>query len=154
MTSYQLELMVQIATLETMRLNPPFENVIENFTHFYEQKLVIYKQFTDLCSALITGPKPGVDYGALAAEAPKLNARLEFIDQGLFKSSPLVFATLIDTREDSQGHVSHLIITKTERAKLVHDITLAFGDKLKQDNQSYTVSAASVLKSYLEKGLF
>jgi hypothetical protein len=62
-----------------------------------------------------------------------------------------VFATLIDGREDAQGHASHLIITKAERAKLIHEITLEFGDKLKQDNQNYTVSAASVLKSYLEK---
>jgi hypothetical protein len=151
MTSYQLELTAQITTLEAMHLNPPFEGVIENFTDFYKQKLAIYKQFTDVCSALIAGPKPNVDYGALAAEAPKLNARLDFIDQALFKSSPLVFATLIDAREDAQGHASHLIITKAERAKLIHDITLAFGDKLKQDNQNYTVSAASVLKSYLEK---
>jgi hypothetical protein len=78
MTSYQLELTAQIAALETMHLNPPFENVVENFTDFYKQKLTIYKQFTDVCSALIAGLKPNVDYGALAAEAPKLNARLDF----------------------------------------------------------------------------
>jgi hypothetical protein len=54
-------------------------------------------------------------------------------------------------REDAHGHVSHLIITKTERAKLIHEIEREFGDKLKQDSQNYTVSTASVIKSYLEK---
>jgi hypothetical protein len=118
MTRYQLELASQISMLRTMHFNLPFETVVERITEFYKQKLDIYQKFTSICSALIAGPKPNVDYGELASEPPKLNATLEYIDQSLFKLSPLVFATLIDMREDSQGHANHLIITKAERAKL------------------------------------
>jgi hypothetical protein len=148
---YQLELSVQISSLASMRLNPPFDGVTHDITDFYERKLDLYKQIGQTCSALIAGPKPNVDYGELAASAPKINAQIEFIDQALFKASPLVFATLIDQREDAHGHVSHLVITKAERAKLIREINSEFGEKLKQDNQNYTVGAASVLKSYLEK---
>jgi hypothetical protein len=151
MTKYQLELSVQISTLASMHLNPPFDRVTERITDFYNKKLDFYKLFGQTCSAFIAGPKANVDYGELAAAAPKINAQIEFIDQSLFKASPLVFATLIDQREDAHGHVSHLIITKAERAKLIRKITSEFGDKLKQDNQNYTVGAASMLKSYLEK---
>jgi hypothetical protein len=86
MTKYQLELSTQIATLSAMHLNHPFEHVVEQITEFYKDKLTLYKQFEAMCSALIAGPKPGVDYGELAATAPKLNAQLEFLDQALFQS--------------------------------------------------------------------
>ena len=63
----------------------------------------------------------------------------------------MVFATLIDQKPDSNNHLSYLIITKSERAKLIHDIDLQFGDNLSNKDQNYTVSSASVLKAYLQK---
>jgi hypothetical protein len=46
---------------------------------------------------------------------------------------------------------SHLIITKAERKKVLDDLNIDFGAKLDQKNQNYTVTAASILKSYLLK---
>ena len=63
----------------------------------------------------------------------------------------MIFATLIDQKPDSKNHVSHLIITKAERAKLLSELTGDFGSKLDQKDQNFTVSAASVLKAYLLK---
>ena len=71
--------------------------------------------------------------------------------QTLFKASPMVFASLIDQRPDSQNDANHLIITKEERSSLVKDIKISFGEKLNQKGQNYTVSAASVLMAYLLK---
>jgi hypothetical protein len=48
-----------------------------------------------------------------------------------------------------ENHLSHLVITRAERDRLVHELTLAFGQKMGQANQNYTVSSASVLKEYL-----
>lgn len=62
-----------------------------------------------------------------------------------------MFATLIDMKADSKGHASHLIITKEEKARLIEKLNGSFGAKLDQKNQNYTVSAASVLKAYLNK---
>ena len=54
-------------------------------------------------------------------------------------------------KEDSNGHASHLIITKEEKARLISKLDDSFGAKLDQKDQNYTVSAASVLKGYLNK---
>jgi hypothetical protein len=63
----------------------------------------------------------------------------------------LIFATLIDQKPGKNGKVSHLIITKAERQRLLVALSLHFGQKMDLENQSYIVSSASVLKSYLLK---
>lgn len=150
-TLIQLELRFQINTLKGMHLNQPFDQLIPNLTVFYERKIALHQRLIDIGSAFLAGPKPGVDYGKLAAEMPKIRAELEYIDHSQFDSTPLIFATLIDQKPDSKNHVSHLIITKAERAKLIDDLTGDFGAKLDQKDQNFTVSAASVLKVYFLK---
>jgi hypothetical protein len=127
----------------------PFDDLIRDITGFYEQKILLYQQMGDICSSLIAGPQPNVDYAKVAAEAPKITARLSFIDHSLFQATPFIFATLISETPDSHNQMSHLNITKAERDKLVHSIDSYFGKKLNKANQNYTVSAAWVLKEYL-----
>ena len=150
-TLFQLELGSQIRMLKRMRLNPPFEELIPNITAFYGRKVVIWQRMREINSEFIQGPKDGVDYGKLAAEMPQLRAELDYIDESLFQVAPMVFATLIDMREDSKGHASHLIITKDEKAALISKLSDSFGTKLDQKDQNYTVSAATVLRDYLNK---
>ena len=137
--------------LRGMRLNPPFETLPGNIASFYEQKIDLYKRFGDGCAAMMSGPKPGIDYDAIAAEAPKLTAELEYIDIALFEAMPLVFATLIDPVPDASDHLSKLIITKAQRNKLIADINSEFGTKLDQKDQGHIVGAAWVLRAYLGK---
>ena len=150
-TRMQFELRTQINMLKGMRLNPPFETVIANLTAFYAHKIELYQRLSEIGSAFLSGPQPGVDYGKLAAEMPQLRAALDDTDHSLFEASPLIFATLINQKADSKNHVSHLIITKAERAELLDRINADFGPKLDEKNQSFTVSAASVVKAYLMK---
>jgi len=150
-TLIRLELSSQIGMLKGMHLNPPFDDLIPTLTEFYERKIALHRRLIDINSAFLAGPKPGVDYGQLAAEVPKIRAELEYIDHALFDVAPVIFATLIDKKPDSMNHASHLIITKAERAKLIEKLTDNFGSKLDQKDQNYTVSAASVLKAYFLK---
>jgi hypothetical protein len=150
-TLFQLELRSDIAQLKAMHLNDPFDFLIPTITGVYEEKIRVWQEMVDIDTAFIEGPKPGVDYSKLEAEIPKLRANLDFIDQTLFQSSPAIFGTLIDLKADSQGHASHLIITKAERQNLIEKLNTAFGSKLDQKNQNYIVSSASVLKAYLLK---
>ena len=154
-TSFQLELQSQVSMLKSMHLNPPFEEILKGIIDFDVLKIDLWKGFNNACATLmegqISGPKAGIDYGKMAAAAPKITAQLEYIDKTLFQLSPMVFATLIDQKPDSNNHLSYLIITKSERAKLIHDIDLQFGDNLSNKDQNYTVSSASVLKAYLQK---
>ena len=108
---------------------------------------------SDICSTIIAGPKPGVDYGQIAVDMPKITANIEYLDHTLFQASPLVFAALIDQRPDSEDHLSHLVISKAERDTLLLQLDMSFGQKMNQDRQNWGVSAASILKHYLnEKG--
>ena len=150
-TLFELELGSQVEMLKSMRLNKPFDFLIPTITAFYEREIVLWRRMREISSAFIGGPKDGVDYGKLGAEMPELRGNLDFIDQALFEATPSVFATLIDMKEDSKGHASHLIITKEEKARLISKLDDSFGAKLDQKDQNYTVSAASVLKGYLNK---
>jgi hypothetical protein len=150
-TLIQLELQSQIGMLKGMKLNAPYEQLIPNITEFYSEKVAVHQKLIDITTTLLAGPKPGVDFGVLAAEMPKLRARLDYIDKALFEVSPLVFSTLIDPKPDSKNHLSHLVVTKGERAKLIADVDSYFGDKLTQKNQNYTVSAAYILEAYFQK---
>lgn len=150
-TLFELELGSQVKMLKGMRLNAPFDFLIPNITAFYERKIVLWRRMRKISSDFLGGPKDGVDYSKLAAEVPQIRGELDFIDQSLFEAAPGIFATLIDMKEDSKGHASHLIITKEEKATLVSKLDDSFGAKLDQKDQNYTVSAASVLKGYLNR---
>src|SRR5258708_13772359 len=150
-TMFELELRSQIKMLRGMRLNPPFDDLIPNITTFEEHKIQHWRRMSEIGSEFMGGPKKGVDYTKLAAEMPKIRGELEFIDQSLFEATPLVFGTLIDMKEDSKGHANHLIITKEQRAALIAKLNDSFGAKLDQKKQNYIVSAASVLRDYLNK---
>jgi hypothetical protein len=150
-TMFELELGSQVEMLRSMRLNPPFDDLIPNITTFYEHKIELWKRMDEIGSEFIGGPKEGVDYTKLAAEMPKIRGKLEFIDQALFEATAAVFATLIDMKEDSKGHASHLIVTKEQKEALIAKLKDSFGAKLDQKNQNYTVGAANVLRDYLNK---
>ena len=139
-------------SLLTSHLTEQVQAVTTGIAKFYDYKYKIWQEISDNCSTFLT-QKDGVDYQQLAANAPKLTAQLEYIDKSIFQTIPLVFASLDDPREDREKHLSHIVITKAERDTLVKSINSYFGKKLVAADQNYTVSAASVLRSYLiEKG--
>jgi hypothetical protein len=150
-TRIVLELNSQVAMLKGMSLNPPFDKVPGAIAAFYEQKINAYNRMIAMASAFVQGPKPGVDYGALAAEAPKLTAMIEYIDRSIFQATPLIFATLIADKPDSQGRMSRLRITRAERDELVRSLQISFGEKMDQTDQNWIVSSATVLRDYLIK---
>ena len=137
--------------LNRMHLNAPFDSIIPTITGFYARKIVLWHRMSEIGSAFIGGPKEGVDYSKLAAEMRQIRGEMDFIDESLFQATPMVFATLINMKADSKGHASHLIITKEEKAGLLSKLNDSFGAKLDEKNQNYTVSAAIVLRDYLNK---
>jgi hypothetical protein len=150
-TLFQLEIGSQIRTLKQMRLNDPFDTLIPTITRLYESKIEIWRRMNEVATAFIAAPQPGVDYGKLTAEIPQLRARMEYLDHTLFEATPLVFETLIDLQPNSHIQADHLIITKAEKLKLIDDLDTAFGSKLDQKNQNYSVSSAIVLRDALRK---
>jgi hypothetical protein len=64
-TRIVLELRSQIGTLNGMTLNPPFAELPGSVAQFYAEEINVHNQFMAIAVALSSGPKPGVDYGAM-----------------------------------------------------------------------------------------
>lgn len=148
----QLALNTQINILKGERLDAPFETLVLSTIKIYEYEVNLYQKVIDMDSAFIAGPKPGVDYGKLAAEQPQIVAELDYAKDTLFKTAPLYFYALLDMkRTDAQDNACFLLITKSERAQLLDEINTDFGTKIDLQDQSYAVNIAQVLKTGLNK---
>lgn len=151
-TSRQIELRSQIGMLKSMRLDPPYETLIPDLLAFYRQEIELNQSLIDLSSKFLAGPKPGVDYQALAAKLPQLRAELEATQKAVFEATPLIFMALIDMKADSQGHASHLIITKQERSDLQGELEILLKGQPEHGDHDYYISAAMVLRDAFLKG--
>jgi hypothetical protein len=154
-TRMELELGTDISMMRQMRLSGEFVDVPGKIADFYAIKKAIYGRMRAIATEMMSGPKPGVDYGALAAEMPSLRAQLESIDETFVKTSMIVFLSLVDQRPDSQGHLSHLVITKQQRKELLKTLQRDFGPKIDHgDTATALVNSAGVLKDALRKDYF
>lgn len=150
--SVQLELRSQIRMLQGMRLRPPFDTLIPDLIGSYQRQIDLHQSLIDASSKFLAGPKPGVDYSALGAKVPQLRAELEAAQKIVFDAAGLVFMTLIDTKPDSQGHVSHLLITKAEKSDLQEQLEIMLKDQPDEGDHNFYISAAMVLRGGLLKG--
>ncbi len=151
-THFKLELRSSIVALKSMTLKKPFETLIPMTIQGYEQKIKLFGEMIEILKNFVdTVPKPGVDYSKMTATMPEITASIEYIDETIFKCMSLVFALLIDEKPDSEGHMSHLNITKAQRQELIDKINVLFGESLDKENKNWTVSSAYLLKAYLLK---
>ena len=150
--SIPLELRSQIAMLESIRLNHPFDALIPSLIGFYQRQIELHQKVIDISSQFVAGPKPGVDYPALAPKVPEIRAELDDARKAVFDAAALVFMTLIDQKPDSQGHVSHLLISKAEKADLQDQLDIMLKDEPDKGDHGYHVSAAMVLRGGLQTG--
>jgi hypothetical protein len=102
---------------------------------------------TEISKMLLSGPQPGANYGAMVARAPELTAHMEDIDKSIFEMSKAMFFALVDEgRQEVDGNLHHLLLTKTERTSMVQSIEKSFGPTLEDNNASHIVSAAWAIK--------
>lgn len=151
-TLIQIELRSQIRMLKPMRLTGQFKDLIPGLIVFDQQKIDLHERMINVTTEFLGAPKPGVDYGKLLAEIPKIRAELEDIDNTMFANvTPLACMVLIDMRPDSKNHVSHLVITKEEKSELVKKLVDGFGDAFHQEPKNFMVSAGWIMKGFLEE---
>ncbi|MGI9071295.1 MAG: hypothetical protein ACR2JB_08270 [Bryobacteraceae bacterium] len=144
-TAMQLELGSQIIALKQMRLEPPFEKLIENIASFYQHKIDLYKLLANVTENFIGQPREEVNYNKLAGMLPEIRANIEFIDKTIASTLlPTIFETL-----KKRPDMKTLNITQAEKRMLIEKINSSFGEKLNGKKKNYYVAAASVLKSAL-----
>ena len=150
--SVQLELRSQIGMLKGMRLNAPYDDLTADLIAFYQQEIGLHQKLIDLSTTFMEGPKPGVDYSAIAAKLPQIRAELESVQKGVFEAATLVFMTLIDLKPDFQGHLSHLAITKADKSDLQDQLKIMLEGQSEHGDHDYYISAAMVIRGGLNKG--
>jgi hypothetical protein len=150
--SIQLELRSQIAILKSMRLNDRFDTLIPSLIAFNQRQIELHQKLIDISGKFLAGPKEGVDYQELLAKVPEIRAELDEVRKDVYEAAGFVFMTLIDLRPDSQNHVSHLLITKAEKADLQDQLDTLLKDEPEKGDHDYYMSAAIVLRAGLLKG--
>jgi hypothetical protein len=150
--SMQLELRSQITMLKSMRLDDPFDTLIPTLISAYQRQNELHQELIHISGKFLAGPKAGVDYQTLVARVPEIRAELDAVGKAAFEASALVFMTLIDPKPDSQGHVSHLLITKAEKTDLQDQLEIMLKGEPDKGDHNYYISAAMVLRGGLQKG--
>lgn len=141
-TRMKLELNQTIGAMNAIKLSPPVDRAPSMFTQFYAQQIEMHDALIELATQFMAGPKPGVNYGKLAAQAPKITASLEYIDESLYKATPMLCLMLYDAKAvDAKGNINGFLISSNEKRQLLDRLTLAFGKELDSKNQSYLVGS-------------
>jgi hypothetical protein len=113
----------------------------------HTHRIAVMQEMTQMAKTMLSEPKPGVDYGAMAAHAPELTAQVEQIDKSMFDIAQAFFFALVDERRvGADGNLHHLLLTKKDRAAMVELIDKIFGPTLEDKNATNIVSAAWVIK--------
>jgi hypothetical protein len=149
-TRFGLELGSDVSMMQKIKLTGEHAQSPGIVARIWDQERAQYQAMGELCETMMGGPKPGVDYGALAAKAPKITANVEYLDQTMFQASPLVAAALISDTPDKQGHMSRMILTKKERDELVHTLNISFPE-IDAKNPKYLTAIGWVLREYVSK---
>jgi hypothetical protein len=149
-----MEITSENGRLETLKLGERWQSFNTSLQKLNDMRIEMNTEIVDGAKKLLSGPKNGVDYGAIMARAPELTAYIEQVDKGIFDISVPVALSLIDQgRIDKEGKLSYLILTEKQRAQMVKLLESIFGSKLSEESQNYIVSAASTLKHQLTRGL-
>ena len=149
-----LELGAAINGLKNVRVTSQYaeaSDAPEAIVAFYEQKRDLFRQMSGVCTAVASGPKPGVDYQALPAQIAKIRARMEFVDRGQLNASTLAFFTLLSATPDKFGKMSHLSITNEQKAALLSQIENSFGAKLDHYPMQPAVAAMAIYRDKLRE---
>ncbi|OKO71885.1 hypothetical protein AC630_31720 [Bradyrhizobium sp. AS23.2] len=137
-----------ISRLDMIGLDTRWGEFRDLLKSFHDQRMAAVQEMNQMSKAMLSGPAPGVNYGAMTARAPELTAQIEQIDKSLFKMSQALFLALVDEgRVEGDGNLHHLILGKKDRADMIRTIDIGFGRSLDDDkNATSIVNAAWAIK--------
>jgi hypothetical protein len=142
------EMQESVSRLDTIGLDTRWGEFRDLLKSFHDQRMLDVREMNQMSKAMLSGPEPGVNYGAMAARAPELTAQVEQIDKTMFTMSQPLFLALVDEGrvEAADGNLHHLILNKKDRAGVVHAIDTAFGRSLDNKNATSIMNAAWAIK--------
>lgn len=153
-TRAKLRLNVIISRLKQVQLaDANFTILTPYLIDMLTRKVDLFNEIIQSAQDLLSGPKTDTDYGKLAGHMPEITAQVEFINESIFKATPMVGMLLISHKPDSKNHLSHLSVTRQEARRLVTRLQTAFGKSLNDKDQNWTTGSASLIFTVLyDKG--
>src|SRR5260370_39656664 len=119
------EMQESVSRLRMIGLDTSWGEFRDSLKSFHDERMAAVQEMNQMSKAMLSGPTPGVNYGAMTARAPELTAQVEQIDKSMFKmSQPLFLALVDDGRVDADGNLHHLILNKKDRTDMVHTIDI------------------------------
>lgn len=142
------EMQESVSRLDMIRVDGQWGEFRDMLKSFHSDRIAAVQEMNQMSKAILSGPAPGVNYGAMTARAPELTAQVEQIDKTMFKISQPFFLALIDEgRISADGNLHYLIVSKKDRADMVRTIDTAFGQSLDDaKNSTSIVNAAWAIK--------
>jgi hypothetical protein len=149
------EMNESIHRLDTIALTGEWAKVRDMLKQLDTERISIVREMNRMSKAMLSGPKPGTNYGAMVAHAPELTVQIEQIDKSVFKISQAIFFALVDERRVApDGKLHHLLLGKKDRADTIQLIDNVFGPRLEDKNASSIVSAAWAIKYGLTRPIY
>jgi hypothetical protein len=144
---YRREIADQMTRMGHVSVPPPSQNLPSLLVDLYGRKLELYTQVVAACSALQAGGAPSnASYLEVMSVVSRYNAKVDSIDHSLFQTSTEAYSTLLDRPSGPHDDPRRLQITMAQKQALLHQIDLEFGNELQDDQQTYLVNAATVIR--------
>jgi hypothetical protein len=143
---YRAAVLLQLSRLRGINAVPAWQSLSARIVALDAHKLEIYSDIAKECMSLKEHGGANVSSVDVMAAVSRYNAKIEAVDKSLFQTSTDVFMTLVAPG----GQASHrLSISEAERQALLRQIKVNFGTALDENEQTYLVNAASVIRDFL-----
>jgi hypothetical protein len=130
-----------------MRLLPPAQTLPVRLADLYGRKLSLYREIVAMCTALKQGVDTNVSSVEVMSAVSRYNAQVDAIDHSLFLTSTEAFSTLLGAATPGSRNPSRrLSITLAQKRGLLRQLQIEFGAELDDNQQTYLVNAASVIR--------
>lgn len=151
-TRYKMHTSISMKMLKDIKPGAPCDAFAAGLHDVNESRWSKHAELVGAAQELLSGPKPGVDYGRISARMPEISAEFEQVDRTTFTIATGAFLCLVDaTKVNAQGKLDRLIIDGNERRSLTKQIQSGFGATLQaSDDGDSFVSAAKLLQYGLE----
>jgi hypothetical protein len=144
---YRREIADQMTRMGHMSVPSPSQSLPGRLVDLYGRKLKLYAQVVDACTALQAGGAPSnASHLEVMSVVSRYNAKVDSIDWSLFQTSTEAYSTLLDTPRGPHEDPRRLQITMAQKQALLREIDLEFGNELQDDQQTYLVNAATVIR--------
>ena len=147
---YKIECATNINLVKKLNIDEQFIFAKEYLIQWNYSKTIVMMDFAAISERLLLPPKnynPADD----TILAPKLTARSQQLDKDFMQISTAMLFMLVDEKPDANGNMSNLIITKKQKDKIIYDINLYFQKYENEQNTSYFIESALLIKDVFEK---